>query len=214
MTLADIAADCATEALFICGTAPVVPADVLPAAIRTIVLLGPQEPAFWHHFRTSPEAGDGQPEPLDRWSRRIIGRLACRHSAKAFFPFGGPPRRPFVSWALRSGRVHQSPVSLLVHPETGLFFSLRGAIGVPWDLPQDRSPNPCDSCAGRPCLTACAVGALSDERYDVATCHNFLDTSPGSDCMDKGCAVRRACPIGRDRRLPEQAAFHMKAFHP
>ena len=214
MTLAAIARAAASERLTIRGIAPIWPEDGLPPTLRSVILLGPDEPAFWLHFQTSPEAGDGAPDPLDRWSRRVIGRLACTQGAKAFFPFGGPPWRPFIAWALRSGRAHQSPVSLLVHPDTGLFFSLRGAIALAETLPPDPAPNPCDSCATRPCLTACPPAALTGVGYDIASCHAFLDTTAGSDCMGHGCAVRRACPVGRERRLPAQSVFHMRAFHP
>jgi hypothetical protein len=212
--LAAIARAAAPHALVIRGTAPVTPEDGLTAGLRSVVLLGPDEPAFWPHFRQSAEAQDNAPHPLDRWSRRVIGRLACDLGAKACFPFGGPPYRPFIAWALRSGRAHQSPVGLLVHAETGLFYSLRGAIALPDDLPPDPAPSPCATCADRPCLTACPARALTAQGYDVPACHSFLDTAAGTSCMDAGCHVRRACPVGRDRRLPTQSAFHMKAFHP
>lgn len=214
MTLAAIASAAAAERLTIRGHAALTPQDGLPARFRTILLLGPDEPAFWPHFQQSPEAQDGAENPLDRWSRRVIGRIACAHDAKAYFPFGGPPYRPFINWALRTGRVHQSPVSLLIHPDTGLFFSLRGAIAIADALPADPAPSPCATCAGKPCLTACPAQALTAQGYDVPACHSFLDTPSGSDCMGQGCAVRRACPVGSDRRLPAQSAFHMKAFHP
>lgn len=214
MTLAAIASAAAAERLTIRGHAALTPQDGLPARFRTVLLLGPDEPAFWPHFQQSPEAQDGAENPLDRWSRRVIGRIACAHDAKAYFPFGAPPYRPFINWALRTGRVHQSPVSLLIHPDTGLFFSLRGAIAIPEALPENPAPSPCATCAGRPCLTACPAQALTAQGYDVPACHSFLDTPSGSDCMGQGCAVRRACPVGSDRRLPAQSAFHMKAFHP
>ena len=213
MTLTAIARAAAQERLAIRGIAPIRPEDGLSPALLSVILLGPDEPAFWPHFQTSPEARDSSSDPLDRWSRRVIGRLACAQGAKAIFPFGGPPWRPFIAWALRSGRAHQSPVSLLVHPDTGLFFSLRGAIALTEPLESDPAPSPCDSCVTRPCLTACPPEALTRGGYDIAACHAFLDTAAGNDCMNKGCAVRRACPVGRDRRLPAQSAFHMRAFH-
>jgi len=214
MTLAAIARAAAPHALAIRGHAALTPQDGLPDHLNTIVLLGPDEPAFWPHFSQSPEAQDTAPDPLDRWSRRVIGRIACDLGAKAYFPFGGPPWRPFIGWALRTGRVHQSPVTLMIHPDTGLFFSLRGAIAIPDMVAPDPAPSPCTTCADKPCLTACPATALTAQGYDVPRCHAFLDTAAGSDCMDQGCAVRRGCPVARDRRLPAQSAFHMKAFHP
>ena len=67
------------------------PDDDAPAGCGTLVLLGPDGPGFWTIFRASPEVGDGAPDPLDRWSERVIGALAARLGAAALFPFGGPP---------------------------------------------------------------------------------------------------------------------------
>ncbi|HEX9857774.1 MAG TPA: ferredoxin, partial [Paracoccaceae bacterium] len=76
----------------------------LPKGTRTLLLLGPMEPGFWPHLTAQPEWQDGRPDPVDRWSRRVIGRMACDLEAKALFPFGGPPWHPFHQWALRTGR--------------------------------------------------------------------------------------------------------------
>src|SRR5690606_32793914 len=125
----------------------------------------------------------------------------------AYFPFGGPPHRPFIAWARRSGRAHPSPVTLLVHDTMGLMVSYRGAIGLRYRL---RLPapaaNPCDDCIPRPCLTACPPAALTGGGYDLDACHGFLDRPEGQDCMATGCAVRRACPVSQAyARLPEQS---------
>jgi len=184
-----------------------------PDGIGTLLLLGPREPGFWGVFTASDEYRDGQPDPLDRWSSRVIGGLANSLNAKPFFPFGGPPWEPFLQWALDSGRAHVSPVGLLVHDTAGLMVSFRGALGFVerLDLPE-APPNPCDSCEKRPCLTACPVDALSPAGYDVAACKTDLDRKE-NDCMSKGCAVRRVCPVSVGyRRLEEQSAFHMRAF--
>ncbi len=185
----------------------------LPAGTRTMLLLGPREPGYWAHVTTEPE-WDGAPDPVDRWSRRVIGRLACDIGAKALFPFGGPPWHPFYQWALRTGRVWDSPVRLLVQADQGLMVSFRGALALRQvlDLPAPEA-RPCDSCA-KPCLTACPVGALSGAGYDISGCHQFLDSAAGQDCMDQGCAARRACPLSQTyARMPEQSAYHMRQFH-
>lgn len=193
--------------------APVQPADGLAPDMRTVVLLGPDEPAFWPHFTTQPEAADGAADPLDRWSRRVIGAIACDIGGTALFPFGGPPWRPFTRWALRSGRVWASPVGLLVHGDAGLFVSFRGAVALREAVTMPAAVSPCAGCAEQPCLSACPVGALSPQGYDVPACHAWLNSAAGHACLTLGCAVRRACPVGATRRLPAQSAFHMKAFH-
>jgi len=188
--------------------------DPMPDGLRSIVLLAPDEPAFWPRFTQSPEYRDGAPDPMDRWSMRVIGALAEELGAQALFPFGTQPPHPFYTWALASGRVWSSPVQFLVGADAGLWASYRGALGLAEALaPLPEAAKPCDACA-QPCATACPVAALTPAGYDLAACHAFLDTPAGQDCMTTGCAVRRVCPVsqalGRD---PAQSAFHMRHFH-
>lgn len=183
----------------------------------TLILLG-AGPGFWEVLQAAPEMLDGRPDPVDRWSRRVIGALADSLRAVAHFPFGGPPYAPFIDWAIKSGRAFVSPTGMLVHDVVGLMISYRGALHLPDEIPLPDAPgaSPCTSCAGKPCLTACPVGALGETApYDVAACHAYLDTAAGRDCLERGCRVRRSCPVsaGADRK-PAQSAHHMKAFHP
>ena len=205
----------ATERLEVLGGFPVAEGEVgFPAGTRTLLMLGPAEPGFWPHLTAQPEWQDGQPDPVDRWSRRVIGQLACDLGAKALFPFGGPPWHPFYQWALRTGRVWDSPVRLLVHAGQGLMVSFRGALALKdvVEVPPP-SPRPCDASAA-PCKTACPTRALTDAGYDLPRCHAFLDQPGGKDCMTGGCLVRRACPLSQAyARLPEQSAHHMRQFH-
>lgn len=215
--LAAIAAQAGAEGLAVLGAFHPGPEDGAPPGCGTLLLLGPAGPGFWEHVTAAPEFCDGRPDPLDRWSRRVIGRLACRLGGKARFPFGGPPWAPFHRWALRSGRAWPSPVGLLVHEAAGLWLSYRGAVALRdrLTLPPPPAASPCDSCADRPCLRACPVAALGPEGYDVPACRGFLDTAAGAECLDAGCRVRRSCPVSeRHGRSPAQSAFHMAAFHP
>lgn len=199
-------ADLAAERLFVAGR--------LHEGEETLLLLSPAEPGFWAHLTAGPEWADGTPDPVDRWSARVIGRIAADHGGRALFPFGGPPHTPFYRWALASGQFFASPVHLLVHPKMGLWASLRGAIALPGRaaLPAP-APHPCTGCAA-PCATACPAGALTPAGYDVPACHGFLDRPAGTSCRSTGCAVRRACPLSRSYgRLPGQSAWHMRNFH-
>jgi hypothetical protein len=184
-----------------------------PAETRTLLMIGPKEPGFWPHLQAQPEWGG--PDPVDRWSRRVIGRVACDLGAKAVFPFGGPPYQPFYSWALRTGRVWDSPVKLLVHATQGLMVSFRGALALKQVLPLPApAVQPCATCA-KPCLTACPATALTGAAYDVARCHAHLDQPAGADCLNGGCLVRSTCPAGAGyARMPSQSAYHMRQFHP
>jgi hypothetical protein len=213
MTLTAVEARLAPHRLTLLGAFHPGPAEAIPAG--TLALIGPAEPGFWAHVTATPEWQDGAPDPIDRWSRRVIGRIACDLGAKAWFPFAGPPWKPFHAWALRTGHAWESPVRLLVHARQGLLVSFRGALGLPevLDLPPP-PPRPCDRCTGQPCRTACPPAALTPRGYDVPACRAFLDSAAGADCRGQGCAVRRACPVSQSYgRLPEQSAYHMSRFH-
>lgn len=175
-----------------------------------ITLIGPDEPRFWDIFTSSPESRDGDPDPLDRWSRRVLTCIAADAGAEPLFPFGGPPYAPFFTWAVNSGRFWASPIGFLVHDKAGLFVSFRGALRLPGKVAPVRSTKPCDACA-QSCATACPVGAF-DDGYDVDACKTHVMSDAGTDCRTGGCLARRACPVGEGKRLPAQAAFHMEAF--
>lgn len=213
MNLHDVDEAAAADGLMVLGAFHPEASDSVPVPCRTLALLGPREPQFWQVFRSSAEFGDGDADPLNRWSVRVIGALADRFGAAALHPFGEPAPLPFIAWALRTRQAWTSPVGLLVHATAGLWVSYRGALALRerMDLPEP-GQRPCDSCPG-PCRTACPVGALVAGGYDVTACHAYLETPAGQDCLEAGCLVRRACPVGRGRRPPEQSAFHMAAFH-
>ncbi|MEM8630772.1 MAG: ferredoxin [Pseudomonadota bacterium] len=181
---------------------------------RTLYLLGPTPGAFWPVFVSSAEATDNRADPMDRWSSRVLDALADELGAVPAYPFDGPPHHPFYSWALRTGRVHASPVQLLVDGRTGLWVAFRGALAFDTvlDVPPPE-PIPCASCAGQPCLSACPVTALTTEGYDVPRCKDYLTGVGSRTCMTGGCAVRAACPASQvSDRHPAQSAFHMEAF--
>lgn len=198
-----------------------VPDDAAPAfadgaPVNTLLLLGWTGSDQWPIFAGSPEARDGAEDPLNRWSKRVIDALADDLGARAFYPFIGPPWTDFQSWALKAEPVHRSPLGLLIHSDWGLWHSYRGALGFRERLdlpPRADGPHPCESCANRPCLTACPVSAFSAEHpYDHAACHRHVEGA-GEDCRLHACAARRACPVAAGKRYsPPQAAFHMKAF--
>lgn len=213
MMLSDLETAAAREALEVLGLCRTAPEDGLGTG--TIVLMGPAEPGFWSYVTRTSEFGDGRPDPLDRWSERVLSALADTHGGTPLFPFG-QPARPFISWALRSGRAWVSPVGLLIHDTAGLLVSYRGAIL--FDAEFDLTPaaaRPCDACEMKPCLKACPASALTGEGYDIPTCHAYLAGPDEAGCKSQGCAVRRSCPVSqRYQRDPAQSAFHMAAFYP
>jgi hypothetical protein len=198
-----------------------VPEDGVPGlpdgtAAGTVLMLGFVGSDGFARFQASPEAADGLPHPLDRWSRRVVGALAQRFGAMPLFPFEGPPWFPFQRWAARAEPVHPSPIGTLIHPDWGLWHSWRGAIALRERLelpPPDERGSPCLSCPGKPCLDTCPVNAFSPTGFDIAACVAHLSGPAGVPCMTNGCLARRACPVGsRHAQAPAHAAFTMAAF--
>ncbi|MEL6235183.1 MAG: ferredoxin [Pseudomonadota bacterium] len=213
--LSDVEAAAAGEGLAVMGALhPESPGGIAPDA-RTLVLLGPDGPRWEAVFAAAPEAADGQPHPIDRWSRRVVGALAQSLGGDALFPFEGPPWLPVISWAVASGWAWPSPVGMLVHARAGLWFSCRGVLALPdrLDLPTRPDAAPCLACEGRPCESACPVSAFASGTYDVPACATYLSGEGAASCLAQGCAVRHACPVGAAwRPVPQQAARHMEAF--
>lgn len=200
-----------------------------PAALagRSAVLVGNAGSGMWEAFSACHEFADGRADPLDRWTRRVVGEALAGQAggkAQALFPFGNPVW-PFQRWARRAMGVEASPLGLLIHPEYGLWFALRAAIVTGKNAVEkpiqvvEKVIHPCAGCREKPCLSACPVEAFSPEDFAVERCRSYLDSrrwqidSAAPDCMQGGCAAREACPVGRNRRYPDaQVRFHMSAY--
>ncbi len=182
--------------------------------IRTLVLIGNKGPAMWRVFS---EAMADVPHPLDTWTKDVLSPIAAEFGARVVFPFEGPPYHPFQRWALAADDVSPSPIGPLIHPVYGMWHAYRAAFlfADRLDIPPHgpRSPSPCETCADKPCLTTCPVGAFTPGGYDVPACRGHIGLDGENDCLAGGCLARRACPVGRDYIYDApQAAFHMHHF--
>ncbi|HTV49607.1 MAG TPA: hypothetical protein VME21_00375 [Steroidobacteraceae bacterium] len=180
----------------------------------TVILLGFAGASHWERFSGSPELGDGDADPLDRWSKRIIGELSKRFEATALYPTG-PPWLPFQRWAQRAEGLRASPLGILIHPRFGLWHAYRGALALRERIgvPLLQGAHPCDDCAERPCLSACPVGAVRARGFDQGRCAERLAAPDGHPCRSAGCIARASCPVGAEFRYGvEQSAFHMRAL--
>ena len=191
---------------------------------RQALLFGNAGGVMWEYFSASAECGDGKPDPMNRWTRRVTSEAVAQATAhgqqalQCLYPFG-EVLWPFQRWAKRAMGLQSSPLGLLIHPQYGLWFALRAAIVLPLgeqfeDEGRQEQAHPCDGCADKPCLSACPVGAYSQAGFDAAACRNHLASGKPPDCMALGCAARNACPVGAEWRYDEaQLQFHMAAFN-
>lgn len=193
--------------------------DVGEAPAKHLLLFGNAGSSMWAAFCASKEYLDKRPDPLNRWSRRIGEQLAGQWSARALFPFGGPPHLPFLRWGKKAESLQNSRLGMLMHPRFGLWHAYRFALALaqPIDMPAPaaapHSADICRRCRAKPCLRPCPVNAFSETNYDVQSCFRHLAAHPGGRCMTEGCQARLACPQGEAYRYhPPHAAFHMSAF--
>ena len=107
---------------------PALPGARQAAVVWMVGQLGAQS---WAPFKSSRFFGDGQSDPLDRWSQSIGDALAREFGGLALYPFGGPPWHPFQQWAARAEGLQASPLMLLIHPEFGLWHAYRFALALP-----------------------------------------------------------------------------------
>jgi epoxyqueuosine reductase QueG len=188
-------------------------ADLVPGGARSVILIGNAGPEM---FRRFARERDPARDALDDWTREVVTALAHSLDARALFPFDAAPPYPFLTWARRGGAGHVSPLGLNIHPTYGLWHAYRAALLFPvvFDLPAvSPGAHPCETCAGKPCLSACPVSAFDGMRYDVEVCARHIAAPRGNDCLTAGCLARRACPVGQGfAYAPAQAQFHRRAF--
>lgn len=206
--------------LFLRGVTRLTTAEIqtydFPADKSELVLVGNIGSSYWPNFSQSTEYLDGEADPLDRWSRRVASKISEELALQPVYPFSGPPYYPFQRWAQRAEALEQSPIGVMMHPEFGLWHSYRFALlGSDFAVADEQIPvqSHCFSCASKPCLQRCPVGAFDDNGYDVDRCANYLFQTPQAECHSRGCLARYACPIAVELSyVPEQGEFHLQAF--
>lgn len=186
------------------------------AAVRSVLLVGQAGAAPWPPFlRWREQQPQAIANPLDSWSRQVIGDVAQAFGARAVSP-SDKPYLPFQQWAMRAEGLKPSPLGILMHPRYGLWHAYRGALLFEDEiaLPAVGAPlHLCDACIDKPCLKSCPVDAYSTQGFADQACLAHVRGADGAPCRGGGCLDRNACPYGGPYRYPpEVLAFHMTAF--
>ncbi|RWP49343.1 MAG: hypothetical protein EOS21_19735 [Mesorhizobium sp.] len=192
------------------------PSGLSGAAARSVLLVGQAGAAPWLHFlRWREKQSRTVANPLDTWSREVIGAVAETFGARAASP-SDRPYLPFQQWAMRAEGLRPSPLGILMHPQYGLWHAYRGALLFEdeIELPEPRDViHLCDACVDKPCLKSCPVDAYSADGFAHKACLAHVRGQSGAPCRAGGCLDRNACPYGTAYRYsPEVQAFHMAAF--
>lgn len=181
-----------------------------------MLLVGNAGAGYWRHFSRWRESQPSSlANPLDTWSRMVIGGVAEESGALVLMP-NDRPFSPFQQWAMRAEGLKPSPLGLLVHPVYGLWHAFRGALLFDVEIAIQAPENqihPCSLCDGKPCLNACPVAAHTASGFAYERCVSHVRGPRGAPCREQGCLARNACPIGLEHRYPAKVqAFHQKAF--
>jgi hypothetical protein len=219
--VADIAAGLAENGLILRGGFNFGAQDNPPpgpsgAPARAVLLVGQAGAAPWPHFLRWRESRPADlANPLDTWSREVIGAVANQCGARAVGP-NDKPFLPFQQWAMRAEGLKPSPLGILMHPRYGLWHAYRGALLFGHEIlfpAADKVVHLCDACIDKPCLKACPVDAYSTDGFAYQACLSHVRGAHGGACRTTGCLDRNACPYGTAYRYPaEVQAFHMAAF--
>lgn len=201
---------------FVFGGDESAPPGPTGAPARSVLLVGQAGADPWPHFlRWREQQPADQKNPLDTWSREVIGQVARDFGARAVSP-SDRPWLPFQQWAMRAEGLKPSPLGILMHPEYGLWHAYRGALlfDVEISIQQARETSHlCDACVGKPCMKFCPVDAYRASGFAYENCLAHVRSTRGWACRDAGCLDRNACPVGDRYRYPPQVqAFHMASF--
>ncbi|PBB69130.1 hypothetical protein CK228_07800 [Mesorhizobium sp. WSM4312] len=186
------------------------------APAKSVLLVGQAGAAPWPHFlRWREQQRSTIADPLDSWSRQVIGDVAEAFGARAVSP-SDKPYLPFQQWAVRAEGLKPSPLGILMHPQYGLWHAYRGALLFEDEIAlpgQGAAAHLCDACVEKPCLKSCPVDAYSTKGFAYQACLAHVRGGNGEPCRSGGCLDRNACPYGTEYRYPSDIqAFHMAAF--
>ena len=154
---------------------------------------------FLEDLRQNPQHLRNHTHPLDDFVKRQIQKfdpnptdnrrwIHCAAQTDTFIDF-----RPLAEQA---GLGTASPLGLLIHPQYGLWLSLRAVL-----LTTERVPftsvlqdSPCTSCTRKPCIAACPAQAVHPQKWSIHKCLQYHKDS--HDCHDL-CHSRLRCPVGK-----------------
>jgi len=217
----DIAAALSADGLILRGgfnfaSGEETPTGLSGAPVKSVLLVGQAGAEPWPHFlRWRQNQPQAIANPLDTWSREVIGAVAKDFGARAISP-SDKPYLPFQQWAMRTEGLKPSPLGILMHPKYGLWHAYRGALMFEDEIALQeprQAIHLCDTCVEKPCLKSCPIDAYSEDGFAYESCLGHVRGQDGAPCRNGGCLDRNACPYGTDYRYPaEVQAFHMASF--
>jgi hypothetical protein len=177
-----------------------------------IILIGNGGRGLWEALSAAQWQ---QPDPIDRYSSEAARHFAGQVLTPGNYQLLYPGDTPVALQQLGAGAGWHtaSPLGLGINPRWGLWYAYRAALLTNDPLPEMCQPAPlppCASCGGKPCLSVCPAGALSETAtIDMGLCAGYR-LSPDSSCADR-CLARLSCPVSTEQRYTlEQVQYHYR----
>ena len=190
--------------------APILTSGVPLADYRRLVLVGHGGRRLWAALQ---KWGLQMADPVDQYSAQITRQFIRDYLGAPpicwLYP-DAPYLVPLQQLGALAGWSYPSPLGQGIHPEFGVWFAYRAAFLTTADLPlrvEPKQTSPCETCAEKPCITACPVGAVCLHNFGVDDCarYRLCEQSP---CADR-CLARLACPLFPEHRyMLSQIQYH------
>lgn len=175
---------------------------------RQLILLGHGGRRLWERVKAS---GITSEHPIDDYTVRTVENwLADRLPGKAFrIIYPGEQPVGLQELGKLAGWHHASPFMIGVDHEWGSWYAYRAVVLCDSDFrpffPVDRG-NPCITCVGQPCISACPADALAGGEFNLERCSRFR-LAADSPCA-VGCLARIACPVAPGHRYDDDQIRH------
>ena len=175
-----------------------------------LLLTGHGGRLFWQKLQA---VGMETADPVDTFSTQLTIQFITDYLGNPphllLYPFGDylVPLTQLGEWV---GWSHPSPIGQGISEQFGVWFAYRTAVLLNGNFPTTpriQTTSPCQSCAEKPCITACPVGAAQEDTFHITPCVNFR-LSDHSPCADR-CLARLACPVAPEHRYTlSQIQYH------
>jgi len=166
---------------------------------------------MWQALQQSPDAS--QSDPIDHFSVHAVQNYFNQEHADCSHCLLYPDsvqNMPLQALGKLAGWHHDSPFRIGINAEYGPWFAYRAVALTDTALTPTTAMNgasPCQSCADKPCISACPANALLSGDLSLQQCMEYR-LQHDSRCKSQ-CISRLACPVGSKHRYSnEQIAYH------
>ena len=142
-----------------------------------MLLIGPREPFFGKFLKQVKEYHDGEGDPLDRWSERILKSIAKNNNLRLIFLLIKIKIGHFILGHLNVMRLIPLPLKCLFTIKKDFSLSFQGSTRLKLQSSVSyETHSVCTDCS-KPCENSCPVDALNSNGYNSKKCIEYISSS-------------------------------------